>query len=123
MQDRCEKVVDLQQQLYDTNEKLKQFSLGNSSSYSQNSSQEYTRLKNQFSDLDSEYKKLTRTYVTLVEEHTELETANHILEKKLGRRNARIENLQLLVESAKDSSQNMHTLILKYIFIKISRLV
>lgn len=64
--------------------------------------------------LEDELRRLKNSYSSLSQEHAKLQTNYQILDKKTERKNSRIDNLQSIVDGAKEQSLSMHQLVVSY---------
>ena len=96
----------MQQQLFETNEKYDLIANNGTS----------TSIKDikKIEQLEDELMRLKTNYTNLFQEHSKLESNYQLLDKKTIRKSSRIENLQLLVDAAKDNSGMMHQLVVQY---------
>jgi len=108
LQNRCEKVIDLEMLLDEAREQYEQLL--------KNSSNKSLQKRNMF--LERNLEQLTRVHQQLVNQNNELRLEKKVSEKKLAARNERIRGLEVLLSSAQEKlqqqSENHATQIAKY---------
>lgn len=108
LQNRCEKVIDLEMLLDEAREQYEQLL--------KNSSNKSLQKRNMF--LERNLEQLTRVHQQLVNQNNELRLEKKVSEKKLAARNERIRGLEVLLASAQEKlqqqSENHGTQVSKY---------
>jgi kinesin family protein 5 len=108
LQNRCEKVIDLEMLLDEAREQYEQLL--------KNSSNKSLQKRNMF--LERNLEQLTRVHQQLVNQNNELRLEKKVSEKKLAARNERIRGLEVLLSSAQEKlqqqSENHGTQVSKY---------